>query len=84
MQSLYDSLKPWWNKEFTKSIYDERIECFKKLTEIQQNLKNIDEDYLTVSTNEGKTHENALVRLEHYTKEYKREYALCETIIKMK
>lgn len=66
----------------TKSVYDVRIECFQKLAEIQKNLKAADEEYLTVSTIEGKGHENAWKRMECYTAEYKKEYELCEKIMK--
>ena len=62
-------------------IYEERIKCFQKLAEIQKNLKSTDEEYLTVSTKEG-FHENAWNRMECYTKEYKKEYELCEKIMK--
>jgi hypothetical protein len=63
-------------------IYEERIKCFQKLAEIQKNLKSIDDEYLTVSIIEGKGHENAWNRMECYNKEYKKEYELCEKIMK--
>lgn len=65
----------------TKSVYDVRIECFQKLIELQKTLKSTDEEYLTVSTKEG-FHENAWKRMECYTKEYQKEYELCEKIMK--
>ena len=65
----------------TKSSYDVRIECFQKLAEIQKNLKAADEEYATVSSIEG-FHENAWKRMECYTKEYRKEYELCEKIMK--
>ena len=68
----------------TSSVYDERLECFKKLAHLQKQIKYADEQYVTVSLIEGKTHENALNCMEVYTKEYKKEYDLCEKIIKMK
>jgi hypothetical protein len=63
-------------------IYDERIKCFKTLAEIQKNLQAADNEYLTVSIIEGTTHENALKRMELFTAQYKKEYELCEKIIK--
>ncbi len=63
-------------------IYEERIKCFQKLIEIQKNLKSSDEEYVNVSLIEGKTHENAWKRMDIYNKEYKKEYELCEKIMK--
>ena len=63
-------------------IYEERIKCFQKLAEIQKNLKSTDDEYLNVSIIEGKGHENAWNRMECYNKEYKKEYELCEKIMK--
>lgn len=63
-------------------IYEERIKCFQKLIEIQKNLKLSDEEYVNVSIIEGESHKNALNRMEVYTKEYKKEYELCEKIMK--
>ncbi len=70
----------FYSKEST--IYDERIKCFEKLIELQRWLKSSDEEYVQVSTIEGKPHTNAYNRIECYTKDYKREYELCEKIIK--
>jgi hypothetical protein len=64
------------------SVYDERIKCFQKLIEIQKNLQLADEEYLTVSIAEGTAHENALKRMEAFTTHYKKEYELCEKIMK--
>ena len=66
----------------TKSVYDVRIECFQKLIELQKTLKSTDEQYLNVSSIEGKAHENAWNRMECHTKEYRKEYELCEKVIK--
>ena len=63
-------------------IYDQRIKCFQKLAEIQKNLKVADEEYISVSIIEGETHKNALNRMECFTKEYRKEYELCEKIMK--
>jgi hypothetical protein len=63
-------------------IYEERIKCFQKLIELQKNLKLSDEEYVNVSLIEGKTHENAWKRMDIYNKEYKKEYELCEKIMK--
>jgi DNA anti-recombination protein RmuC len=64
------------------SIYDERIKCYDTLSKIQQNLKNADEEYVRVSTIEGTNHKNALKRIEILTTEYRKEYELCEKIMK--
>ena len=66
------------NYVFTKSV----LNAFKKLAEIQKNLKSTDDEYLNVSIIEGKGHENAWNRMECYNKEYKKEYELCEKIMK--
>lgn len=63
-------------------IYEKRIKCFNKLIELQTFIKSADEEYITVSSIEGKPHENAWKRMETYTKEYKKEYELCEKIMK--
>jgi hypothetical protein len=63
-------------------IYEERIKCFQKLAEIQKNLQSTDNEYVTVSVIEGKAHENAWNRMELHTAEYKKEYELCEKIMK--
>ncbi len=63
-------------------IYEERIKCFQKLAEIQKNLQSTDNEYVTVSVIEGKAHENAWKRMEAHTAEYKKEYELCEKIMK--
>ena len=65
-----------------QSIYDQRINCFTLLTKLQNDIKATDEEYFTVSSLEGKAHTNALDRLEALTSEYRKEYALCEKIIK--
>lgn len=67
----------------TISIYDKRIKCFEKLAEIQKNLQAADKEYLTVSFAEGTPHKNAWNRMVSHTREYKKEYKLCEKIMKM-
>jgi hypothetical protein len=88
MSSIYESIKSIWSKPTPTapqtSIYDERIKCFQKLAELQKNLKATDNEYVTVSTIEGKTHENGLKLMECFTSEYKKEYELCEKIMKYK
>ncbi len=49
-------------QDTTKSSSDDKINCFKKLIEIQENIKNT----------------NDIV----FLNEYKKEYELCENIIK--
>ncbi len=49
-------------QDTTKSSSDDKINCFKKLIEIQENIKNT----------------NDIV----FVNEYKKEYELCEKIIK--
>jgi hypothetical protein len=84
MSSIYESIKSLWSKptEPKLCIYTERIKCFKTLAEIQKNLQAADNEYITVSIMEGTTHENALKRMELYTSQYKKEYELCEKIMK--
>lgn len=64
-------------------IYEERIKCFQKLIEIQKNLQYADQEYINVSCIEGKSHENAWKCMECFTKEYRKEYELCEKTMKM-
>ncbi len=91
MSSIYESLKSIWSSTVKSkpappqpSVYDERIKCFQTLIELQKNLKSADEEYLTVSLTEGTAHKNALKRMELYTSQYKKEYELCEIIMKYK
>ena len=60
------------------SIYDERIACFKILTHLQKQMKFADEQ----ASIEDKPNENASQTFESYTQEYKKEYELCEKIMK--
>jgi hypothetical protein len=86
MSSIYESIKSLWSKPIPvqpkTSIYDERIKCFQKLAEIQKNLQSADNEYINVSIIEGTTHENALKRMELFTAQYKKEYEMCEIIMK--
>jgi hypothetical protein len=89
MSSIYESIKSIWfsaakstSTAPTLSIYDERIKCFQKLAELQKNLQSADNEYLNVSIAEGTAHENALKRMETFTSQYKKEYELCEKIMK--
>ena len=66
----------------TKSIYEQRNDCFKTLSLIQEQLKSTDEEYVRISSIEGKAHKNAYDRLEGLTIEYRKEYKFCEKIIK--
>ncbi len=50
--------------------------------ELQKNLQAADNEYVNVSIIEGTAHENALKRMETFTSQYKKEYELCEKIIK--
>ena len=61
--------KPQSKPESKTSIYDERIACFKTLTHLQKQIKFADEQSAIEDT---------------YTKEYKKEYELCEIIMKYK
>jgi hypothetical protein len=78
MSSLYGSIETLWSKMIIgkppKAIYEERIDCFKKLIELQERFKIMDKtqhlspekDYLD------------------YLNKYKKEYELCELIMKPK
>ncbi len=88
MTSLYDSIKTFWAKPATfvkepiSTLYNERIKCFQTLIALQKNLELSENEYINVSIIEGKTHTNALSRMEAYNAKYKKEYTLCEKIIK--
>lgn len=74
--------KPSAAAEPTLCIYEQRIKCFEILSKLQKDIKLADNEYINVSIIEGKVHENALNRMELYTKEYRKEYGLCEKIMK--
>lgn len=82
---LYDSVfvsrKPVSPKE---SLYKRRIDCLNNLARIQGELRDVDEEYITVSFAEGKGHENAMKRMECLTKEYRSTWDRCEGIIRPK
>ncbi len=75
-----------------------RLDCLKKLTEIEERLQRTSDEYLTVSMNESNrpqpragrrsgaitpgSHDNAESRLSLYTEEYKKEYARCEDVLR--
>jgi hypothetical protein len=86
MSSIYESIKSLWSKpepvQPKTSIYDERIKCFQTLMQLQKDLQSADNEYINVSIAEGTAHENALKRMELYTSQYKKEYELCEKIMK--
>jgi hypothetical protein len=63
-------------------VYDQRIDCFKKLMAIQQTLKHTEEETNTLGAFEGTAHKNAAAALEKYTKDYKLEYEKCEKVMK--
>lgn len=65
-----------------KNIYEKRIECLENMLAIQRSLLNIDYEYVNVSLIEGKTHQNALDRLEIYEKKYNEIYIKCQNILK--
>jgi hypothetical protein len=69
-------------QEPRQCIYTERIKCFEKLAQIQKNLQAADKEYVNVSTIEGESHKNAWNRMELHTAEYRKEYDLCEKIMK--
>lgn len=85
-QSMYDMIAFKWTKPTPPTPkecpYEKRIECFQKLADLQRQLKAVDYEYVNVSIYKGKIHENALNRLEYYTKEYRKEYKRCQEIIK--
>ncbi len=81
IMTLFPSTTP--AEEPYKCIYTERLKCFEKLAELQKNLQAADNQYVNVSTKEGKPHENAWKLMETYTAQYKKEYELCEKIMKM-
>lgn len=65
-------------------IYKRRIDCLNSLARIQGELRNADDEYITVSFAEGKGHENAMKRMDCATKEYRSVWDKCEGIIRPK
>lgn len=64
-------------------IYEERIACFKKLSELQEKMKTTDKEYATsMSSANTNQYENLKTDLEKYNNQYKKEYELCEKIMK--
>jgi hypothetical protein len=49
--------------------------------ELQQNLKTANEEYDKASTDDSKA--TTLKRIQLYAQEYKKEYEVCETIMKI-
>lgn len=74
--------KPFAKKEPEMSIYEKRIRCLTRMLDNQRIMQNTDNEYINVSLIEGKTHENALHRLEIYQKEYNILYDTCKNILK--
>jgi hypothetical protein len=64
-----------------RSIYEKRVKCWEKLNAIQKRIERTEDEYITVSLAEGKTHENALNRLGIYRKEYNDLYEQCKNIL---
>ena len=75
---MYFGSKPQPKAESKTSIYDERIKCFQTLTHLQKQIKFADEQ-TAIEANE-----NASRALDTYTSQYKKEYELCEIIMKYK
>lgn len=65
-----------------KNFYEKRIECLENMLAIQRSLLRAENEYVNVSLIEGKTHENALRRLETHQKAYNTLYIKCENILK--
>jgi hypothetical protein len=66
-----------------KCIYAERINCFERLAQLQKDLKAAEERVSKVAPFDGLGHHNALNDMLARTADYKKEYALCEKIMKM-
>ena len=83
-ESLFGKSKqPVKEKVPQKSIYDQRIECLERMLELQKDAKATDEQYVNVTSVEGKCHDDAWRRLEHYQGQYRLTYAACENILKV-
>lgn len=65
-----------------KCIYMERIKCFEKLAQLQKDLKAAEEAATKVKLFSGMGHHNARNNMLTVTAEYKKEYELCEKIMK--
>jgi hypothetical protein len=62
-------------------IYEERIKCFEKLTQLQKNLQTADKENASLAQVEGVKNE-ALKSVAKFNEEYRKEYELCEKIMK--
>ncbi len=87
MPSLTDRILSLWSKRGTanapvETIYEQRVQCLKNLTNMQLNLKQAEEQNATVTPTEG-LHTLAWNALDVHVKEYKKEYERCEPILKM-
>jgi hypothetical protein len=82
MERMINTVQPNKSTNPTKSIYEQRIDCFKNLSALQEQLKSTDEEYFRISSVEGKAHTIAYERLEGIISEYRKEYKFCEKIIK--
>ncbi len=81
--SLFGNKSKVEEKVPEKSIYDQRIECLKRMLEIQKDAKATDEQYVNVTSVEGKCDSDSWRRLEHYQGQYRLTYAACENILKV-
>lgn len=66
------------NKE---NIFDKRIECYKKLTELTKIIKNVGEEYIEKLNLDKEMHPNILNRLEYYHNRYDFVYENCKKYI---
>lgn len=63
------------------SIYDARIKCLETLAQIQKDMADLDEQYIKISSIEGKPHTAAWNSLASLTKQYRDLYKMCKPII---
>ena len=85
LYSMHSETNPATNPapEPYKCIYTDRIKCFEKLTQLQKDLKAAEEATTKVKLFDGMGHHNARNNMLTVTAEYKKEYELCEKIMKM-
>lgn len=100
MSSLYGSIEALWSKMVmkkpSKSIYEERINCFKKLIEFQERLKTMESGAPKIPqgteqaketqspTQTQQTQSDPQKEYMEHMNQYKKEYELCEIIMKPK
>jgi hypothetical protein len=74
-----------WNfvtfKKYNTSIYDNRIDCLKKMIELQKKLKKLDNECQTIPAKDVKVEDNPWLQDEVCKQQYRIEYEKCSKLL---